>query len=76
MQETLSRKEEIEQLTEWIIRRERRIMAASKEAGMVAGMERMLVEALRLSVPFEAIESMCKNAGITNARFAELKLQA
>ncbi|MCL1995706.1 MAG: Rpn family recombination-promoting nuclease/putative transposase [Defluviitaleaceae bacterium] len=37
--------------------------------------EGMIITALQNSVPIRAIEAMCKNAGITEARLAELKSQ-
>ncbi|MCL1995893.1 MAG: hypothetical protein FWG63_06795 [Defluviitaleaceae bacterium] len=35
--------------------------------------EEMIITALQNSVPLQAIEAMCKNAGVTEARLAELK---
>ena len=38
--------------------------------------EEMLITAIKVNVPTEAIEAMRQHAGITEARLAELKKQA
>ena len=70
--ETLERKDELEQLRDYIIRREQRA-AAAREA---AGMEKMILTAIQNNAPSELIEAMRKNAGIAEARLAELRKQA
>ena len=62
---TLDRTNELEQLREYISRRDQK--TALKTA------EDMLVSALQANVPPDAIESMRKRAGISETRLAELK---
>ena len=40
------------------------------------GMEKMIVVALQSNTPVEFVDAMRTKAGITDARFAELKAQA
>jgi len=62
--ETLDRKNELEQLREYMVRREQR----SKEE--------MIITAIKSSVHPEAIEAMRQSAGIPESRLAELGKQA
>ena len=66
--ETLNRKNELEQLRDYFGKREQK-----KE---IIAMEKMLITAIQNLVPQEAIEAMRQSAGITEARLVELKKQA
>ena len=71
--DTLDRYGELLQLQNYFKRQ------AQKEAEKVAisaeatGMEKMIIVALQGNTPSEVIESMRKNAGITETRLSELK---
>jgi len=52
---------------------ERRGEARGEERGRETGMEEMIILALRNNAPSDVIVAMQKGAGITDARFAELK---
>jgi hypothetical protein len=66
--DTLNRKSELEQLRDYVLRREQK-----REA---TGMEKMIVMALQSNATTNVIETMQKGAGITDARLAELRKQA
>ena len=66
--ETLDRKDELEQLRAYINKREKK-----KEA---IAMEKMIITAFQTNAPSETIEAMRKQAGITEARLAELEKRA
>jgi hypothetical protein len=70
--DTLNRKSEMEQLREYMIRREQKAAVAEKQKGM----EEMVIMAIQNAFPAEAIETMRAGAGITEARLTELKKQA
>ncbi|MCL1998077.1 MAG: hypothetical protein FWG65_04835 [Turicibacter sp.] len=70
--DALNRRNELEQLKDYMKRREQR--AAQAEKQKLA--EEMLITAFQNAVPFQAIEAMRQSARITEARLAELKNQA
>ena len=70
--DALNRKNELEQLREYMKRREQKAALVEKQKGM----EEMIITAIKNSVPSQAIEAMQQNAGITEARLAELREQA
>ena len=80
MYNTLSRKDELVQLRNYIIQEMRRAAeeAAEEAAKNVSEKtaEKMLISAIQNSVPKEAIEAMRQSAGITESRLAELREQA
>jgi len=76
VRETLDRKNELEQLKNYIIRQQLKASQAAAQAAAEAAAEKMIVTAIQISVPSEAIEIMRRNAGITEARLAELRKQA
>jgi len=65
---TLDRKSELEQLKEYVLRQ--------GQKHETTGMEKMIVVALQSNTPVEIVDTMRTKAGITDARFAELKAQA
>ena len=65
---TLDRRSELEQLRDYVIRREQRRESAAKEE--------MLIMALQSNTPIEFVDAMRTKAGITDSRFAELREQA
>ena len=66
--DTLNRKNELEQLKDYMKRREQK--------GEAVGMEKMIIMALQSNAPTSVIETMQKGAGITEVRLAELREQA
>ena len=66
--DALNRKNELEQLRDYMKRREQKVKSV--------GMEEMIITAFQNDVPAHAIEAMRKSAGITETRLAELKKQA
>jgi hypothetical protein len=70
--DTLNRKSEMEQLREYMKRREQKLAQAEKQKMA----EDMLITALHNNAAPVLIEAMRQNAGITEARLAELKEQA
>lgn len=74
--DTLNRKNELEQLREYMKRREQKLAQAEKQKGEAAGMEKMIITAIKVNAPAAVIEDMRKGAGITEARLAELRKQA
>ena len=67
--DTLNRAGELLQLQNYFRKREQKAAVSAKATGM----EEMLIIALQCNTPSEVIESMRKNAGITEARLSELK---
>ena len=74
--DTLNRKSEMEQLRDYMKRREQKLAQTEKQKGEAAGMEKMVIMAIQNAFPPEAIEAMRTEAGITEARFSELREQA
>ena len=70
--ETIDRKTELEQLREYLNMREQKAAQSAEQKGK----EQMLIMAIQSNVTPEAIETMQKGAGISDARLAELKKQA
>ena len=66
--DTLDRQGELLQLQNYFRKREQK--------SKTTGMEEMIITALKGNTPSEVIESMRKNAGITEIRLSELKKQA
>ena len=66
--DTLNRKNELEQLRDYMKRREQKVEAV--------GMEKMIIGAFQSNATYEVIETMRQISGITEARLAELKEQA
>ena len=89
---TLSRDKELAELREYGIWLEQRSIAKGiakgeakgiakgiakgEAAGETKGKEEMIIMALQSDVPFEVVDAMRTKAGITDARFAELKEKA
>ena len=69
MHDTLDRTGELLQLQNYFKRQAQKEAAAAA----VSSMEKMMITALQGNAPSELIESMRKNAGITEARLDELK---
>jgi len=76
---TLNRKSELEQLSDYVVKQQRK---AAKEAAETAAekaskktAEEMIITALRNNFAAAAVETMRQSAGITEARLAELKQQ-
>lgn len=81
--ETLSRKDELEQLRDYFIKLEQKLaekaaQKAEKKAEKKAELKirKMIITALQCNTPPEVIEAMRENAGITEAQLIELKKQA
>ena len=74
--DTLNRKNELEQLREYMKRREQKLALSAEQKGEAVGMEKMLIMAWQNNAEPSVIEALQKGAGITDARFAELKKQA
>jgi hypothetical protein len=70
--DTLNRRNEFEQLRDYMKRREQKLAQVTEQKAM----EKMIVTAFQNDVPTHAIEAMRQSAGITEARLAELKNQA
>ena len=66
--DTLNRQGELLQLQNYFRKREQKSEAT--------GMEKMIITAFQTNAPTEVVEAMKKNAGITDARLAELRKQA
>ncbi|MCL1997002.1 MAG: hypothetical protein FWG63_12405, partial [Defluviitaleaceae bacterium] len=65
--------EDFRKLVEWY---ERKAARSAEQKGEAVGMEKMIITAIKNSVPLQAVEAMCRDAGITEARLVELKNQA
>ena len=65
--ETLSRKDEFEQIRDYIFRQHQKSKAE--------GMEKMIISAIKNGVAPEVITTLSEEAGITEARLAEIKKQ-
>ena len=65
--ETLSRKDELEQIRDYIINQQQKSEAK--------GMEKMIIAAIKKGFTPEAITALSEEAGITEVRLAELKKQ-
>ena len=74
--DALNRKGELEQLRDYFKIREQRGREEGREEGKATGMEKMIIMAIQSNVQPEAIKTMRKGAGITDARLAELREQA
>jgi len=77
---TMSREKELAELREYGIWLKQTSVAEGKAEGKAEGetkgKEQMIIMALRNDAPFELVDIMRTEAGITDARFAELKSQA
>ena len=74
--DTLNRYDELLQLQNFFRRKEQKVaeqVAASAEQRTA---EKMIITAFQANAPVEVIEAMKENVGITDARLAELKIQA
>ena len=69
----LNRKNEMEQLREYIKRREQKAALAEKQKGEAEGMEKMLIAAFQSNAAHDVIETMRQISGITGTRLAELR---
>ena len=81
--ETLERKNELEQLRDYILRREQKATEREQKAAAVREVaaaekatEKMILTAIQNQAPSDVVEAMRKNAGITEARLIELRKQA
>jgi hypothetical protein len=74
--DTLNRKSKMEQLREYMKRREQKAAQNAEQKGEAVGMEKMIIAAFQSNAAHEVIETMRTISGITEARLAELKEQA
>ena len=78
--DTLNRKDELEQLKNYIKKQQLRASQAAAKAATKAATkstaEKMIITVIQNNGTSEVIEAMRKNAGITEARLAELRKQA
>lgn len=73
---TLIRKDELEELRNYIMRLTQKAAQKATQAAEQKTAEEMIITALQVNTPANAIESMCKKAGIAEARLEELRKQA
>ena len=78
--EALNRKNELEQLRDYIIRHEQKIQEKAQRKARQEAQEKtqeeMIIMAIQSNATSEVIEAMSKGAGIPETRLAELKKQA
>ncbi|MCL1998076.1 MAG: hypothetical protein FWG65_04830, partial [Turicibacter sp.] len=70
--DTLNRKDELEQFREYVKRREQKLAQVTEQRAM----EKMIIMAIKNGAPSQVIEAMSQSAGISDFRLIELKNQA
>jgi hypothetical protein len=74
--DTLNRQGELLQLQNYFRKREQKAAEQAAVSAKATGMEEMIITAIQNNFQPEAIETMRKTAGTTDARLAELRKQA